>query len=213
MQQIKRETMDNDLFNQAERMAARAGMPLEEPKPQNSNSQQRKTGAEERNEWEKERQRSTHLYESKKPETKGVKRGVTVETGRSALSKRMANNSKPDLFMPSVAKGLDPKEFADGKKSLQDELEKEISSNKDSVNVPPKDAIEEASAKTSEIVAKAGSGNAFQGQSMGIGGLDDVLGQIKRRIWVPLAGKFIVNLDLTRNGFFYDLMFLFEFIP
>jgi hypothetical protein len=44
-----------------------------------------------------------------------------------------------------------------------------------------------AAAKTSELVAKAGGGDAFTGQSLGIGGLDDVLLQVKRRIWVPLA--------------------------
>lgn len=39
----------------------------------------------------------------------------------------------------------------------------------------------------SELVAKAGAGLAFDGKQLGIGGLDDVLSQIKRRVWVPLA--------------------------
>ena len=47
--------------------------------------------------------------------------------------------------------------------------------------------IKDASAKTSEMVAKAGGGDIFTGEYLGIGGLDDVLLQIKRRIWVPLA--------------------------
>jgi vesicle-fusing ATPase len=36
-------------------------------------------------------------------------------------------------------------------------------------------------------VAKAGAGSNFDGEMLGIGGLDDVLAQIKRRVWIPLA--------------------------
>ncbi len=200
--------MDDELIQQAIRMASRAGMPLDAPpsmsKPKtDADVQNRLSEAEERKEWE--RQRSTHLYEND-ANKRGVKKGVTIQTGRSALSNRMANNSKPDLFMPQVEKGLDPKQFADGKKDLQDELEKEIkssgkggaSSSAPSPPSPPNSVgnaslkeIEEAAAKTSEIVAKAGAGNAFQGENLGIGGLDEVLSQVKRRIWVPLAGEFV----------------------
>ena len=194
MKQIERETMDDELYKQAIRMATRAGMPLEEPAAVNNNNntdgnaQRRKQDAEDRKEWE--RQRSTHLYESEKPQPK---RGVTVETGRSALSQRMSNNnSKPDLFMSTVDKSLDPKQFADSKKELQDELAKQINgtnnSNTDTLS-PSESAVEIAAAVTSEIIAKAGAGKAFEGQNLGIGGLDDVLSQIKRRIWVPLAGE------------------------
>jgi hypothetical protein len=134
-------------------------------------------------------------------------RGVTVKTGRtgrSALSNRSTTNSKPDIFMPNVEKGgLDPKTFADGKKNLQDQLVKDIkgdggssssssSSSNDVVerSIPESEA-EKAAARTSEIVAKAGAGKAFEGSSLGIGGLDEVLSQVKRRIWVPLAGMYI----------------------
>ena len=50
-------------------------------------------------------------------------------------------------------------------------------------------ATMEASAEqlTSELVARAGAGNAFEGEMLGIGGLEDVLKQVKRRIWIPLA--------------------------
>jgi len=40
---------------------------------------------------------------------------------------------------------------------------------------------------TSQLVAKAGAGDAFKGSTIGVGGLDDVLAQIRRRVWVPLA--------------------------
>ena len=44
-----------------------------------------------------------------------------------------------------------------------------------------------ASAKSSELIARAGSGSAFTGSALGVGGLDDVLSQIQRRVWIPLA--------------------------
>eukprot|EP00571_Detonula_confervacea_P006103 CAMPEP_0172315948 /NCGR_PEP_ID=MMETSP1058-20130122/26771_1 /TAXON_ID=83371 /ORGANISM="Detonula confervacea, Strain CCMP 353" /LENGTH=658 /DNA_ID=CAMNT_0013030155 /DNA_START=188 /DNA_END=2164 /DNA_ORIENTATION=+ len=44
-----------------------------------------------------------------------------------------------------------------------------------------------ASAKSSELIARAGSGDAFLGSQLGVGGLDDVLAQIQRRVWIPLA--------------------------
>ena len=44
-----------------------------------------------------------------------------------------------------------------------------------------------ASTKASELIARAGSGSAFAGTALGVGGLDDVLSQIQRRVWIPLA--------------------------
>ncbi|KAL7445267.1 hypothetical protein ACHAXH_008244 [Discostella pseudostelligera] len=44
-----------------------------------------------------------------------------------------------------------------------------------------------ASAKSSELIARAGSGDAFLGSVLGVGGLDDVLSRIRRRVWIPLA--------------------------
>ena len=43
------------------------------------------------------------------------------------------------------------------------------------------------SAKSSEFIARAGSGDAFLGSVLGVGGLDDVLSRIRRRVWIPLA--------------------------
>mmetsp|Transcript_30827 Transcript_30827/g.47008 ORF Transcript_30827/g.47008 Transcript_30827/m.47008 type:complete len:410 (-) Transcript_30827:38-1267(-) len=45
--------------------------------------------------------------------------------------------------------------------------------------------LEEVQLRNSEVVAKSGS--KFDGETMGIGGLDDVLSQVKRRVWIPLA--------------------------
>ena len=44
-----------------------------------------------------------------------------------------------------------------------------------------------ASTKASELIARAGSGSSFAGTALGVGGLDDVLSQIQRRVWIPLA--------------------------
>jgi len=46
---------------------------------------------------------------------------------------------------------------------------------------------ETAAARVSDIIAEAGSGMGFDGSTLGVGGLDDVLGEIKTRIWTPLA--------------------------
>jgi ATP-dependent 26S proteasome regulatory subunit len=56
-----------------------------------------------------------------------------------------------------------------------------------------------ASTKVSELVAKAGAESAFEGQTLGIGGLDDVLAQVKRRVWTPLAAppKLLAELGIT----------------
>jgi len=186
-QQIQRESMDEELVKQATRMANRAGMPLNEPPASkhsnlgenDANVKQRLSEAEERKQWESER--NTDLYSSKN--TNKPNNG----SGRSALSNRMGSNSKPDIFMPKVGKGLDPKKFADSKKGLQDELAGETLNGESKTIGIPEEEIEVAAAKTSEIVAKSGAGRAFEGNSLGIGGLDDVLSQVKRRIWVPLA--------------------------
>ena len=48
-------------------------------------------------------------------------------------------------------------------------------------------AAEAAASKVSDIIAAAGSGSNFNGTSLGVGGLEDVLEEIKTRIWTPLA--------------------------
>jgi len=70
-------------------------------------------------------------------------------------------------------------QFSKDKKLLQDELNEGV----EAMNTANKDAFELAA----ELIAKAGAKNSFLGSKLGIGGLDDVLMQIKRRVWVPLA--------------------------
>ena len=128
---------------------------------------------------------------------------------RSALSARMASDEGLSNAMLSGTidgkNGLDPFSFAEDKQQLQESLKSSISeqtesnfqksiNNKqqDEGDLKPKEEaapvnLEFASAKASELVARAGSGKAFQGKTLGIGGLDDVLSQIQRRVWIPLA--------------------------
>jgi hypothetical protein len=189
MRQIKRESMDEDLLKQAIRMSERASMPMGEFKSEmemDGDSAKRKSEAEERKEWEKQRSPS----EGKK--FPGNIAGS--KPGRSAFSNRATKNGKPDLFMPNVDKNLDPQkveDFASSKKGLEDALSeniKESGSELTPAETPVNDdEMAVAEARSSEIVAKAGAGSAFSGGSLGIGGLDDVLAQVKRRIWVPLA--------------------------
>jgi vesicle-fusing ATPase len=113
----------------------------------------------------------------------------TANAVRSALGERAVNNENPDLFLNSVLQQAtinsnknnplkDRKNFEDTMKgSSSDLLEPKI----------PNVGAHVASSRVSELVARAGSAEAFTGEVMGIGGLDDVLAQIKRRVWIPLA--------------------------
>ena len=91
------------------------------------------------------------------------------------------NGDTPDLFMPSVT---DPDAIASRAKDKQAFQDAMNGVNKDD---PSPTISAEAASRVSKIIAEAGSGVAFEGQTLGVGGLDDVLAQIKRRIWTPLA--------------------------
>ena len=144
--------------------------------------------ANERLEWEK---------------SQGMKR---KNSPRSALSARIPSDGGIGNAMLAGTvegrSGLDPFNFAEDKQQLQESMKSSISAqtqsnfqkslgnehNKLDDSSPSQVAnLDFASAKASELVARAGSGTAFQGSSLGIGGLDDVLSQIQRRVWIPLA--------------------------
>ena len=182
--------MDDEQHKQAVRMAKRASMPVQDLETKSAEQQaneERTKEARERKEWESTRSLAENVKDSVSngPKASYITTGKQP-VGRSALSNRQAKNGKPDLFMGNIDKSLDPKEFADSKKALEDELENKGIS-KTETTTQPIDALEEAEIRTSEIVAQAGAGSAFQGKTLGIGGLDDVLSQIKRRVWTPLA--------------------------
>lgn len=197
MRQIKRESMNEELVKIAIRNAERALLPMDEIKKEfgigsddDANSANRKTDAMSRTQWEKQRASEAN---SSKPKSFPGNIAGSRPNGRSALSNRATNNGKPDLFMPNVAKNVDPErleDFAESKKGLEDELAKKVGGTPEitpAMRPVSDDAMKAAEAISSEIVAKAGAGSAFEGGTLGIGGLDDVLAQVRRRIWVPLA--------------------------
>ena len=126
-----------------------------------------------RTDWEREKQVSK-------------KNGVDDSSlrGKSALSRRIdGTNGKPELISPSILDSIAT--IAEDKNELQKKMEDDRNDH-----VRKKASIAAATAaasRVSDIIAKAGSGVAFDGQTLGVGGLDDVLVQIKRRIWTPLA--------------------------
>ena len=84
------------------------------------------------------------------------------------------------------------KEFVNDKLSLQNSLSKDMQDDLTSSQAVQNASIDElliqnASIRVSAMVALAGANASFTGQQLEIGGLDDVLAQIKRRIWTPLA--------------------------
>jgi ATP-dependent 26S proteasome regulatory subunit len=142
-----------------------------------SDSEQRREEAEERKKWEEQR-------------TSEVGSNVAQNVaGRSALSRRASSSEKKDLFMPSI---LDPDAIAtivNDKSDLQQEMNVNGNGNRQlGREVQLNSAGSEAAAsRVSELIAKAGAGSSFEGETLGIGGLDDVLAQVKRRVWTPLA--------------------------
>jgi len=173
LDQIAAEAVDRELVNQSIRMVKRAGVPVHKTFIEKFSSELgkndanvRREEADKRKNWENEKQ------------------GV----GKSALSRRLAgSDGRPDLITPSI---LDPDSIAtiaEDKNELQKQMEygaKDQVYNPEPTNTK---AAEDAASRVSEIIAKAGSGASFEGETLGVGGLDHVLVQIKRRIWTPLA--------------------------
>jgi len=177
-------------------MVKRAGLPLPEESNShtkelgNTDAEKRRAQAETRKSWEATRT------------TSSVGNTVSDRVGgggsRSALSRRAAVNGKPDLMLENMmhhnrgqGRRLDPRSVSEDKADLERMMNDNASRHEDIAQareaVRQDEANMAASTKLSEMVAKAGAGNAFEGQKLGIGGLDDVLAQVKRRVWTPLA--------------------------
>ena len=190
LDQIEAEAMDRELIQQSIRMAKRAGVPMDkvylekfEKELGKTDSASRRKEAEERQRWEA--QRSTSEVGSTTASAVG---------GRSALSRRASINRKPDIFMPDSSWNPDDiATVANDKEQLQREMRSSGNENGSDVEAHPEafsldaKASEVAANKVSELVAKTGAGSSFDGEAMGIGGLNDVLAQVKRRVWTPLA--------------------------
>ena len=216
LDQIASQSKDNDeLVKKAIRLVKRAGVPMEKTYLEKyanylvstgdssktelgkTDTNQRRQDVETRKQWEQQNEEN----QSEQPQstrTVGKTIASNVE-GKSALSRRAARaaadgsgNTKPDIFMPSILNPDNIATIAYEKEELQKEMNGKSGSDSEDVNGVTNghrnDAlILEASNKVSKIVANAGSDSNFEGEILGIGGLDDVLRQIRRRVWIPLA--------------------------
>jgi len=221
IQQIERESIDQELVKQAVRMASRAGCkPLERSEIDVDSKESMKSRlslAEERKEWETGRMK---MEDNTISTTSNISNKLkqNLQDSRSALSSRSANNLKSDIMMPELEKSLDPFQFANDKEELQSKLPLSVEESKFSTSVQVntknrkyssvstidssnflKNQMDLAEVKASSLVAKAGYGEAFNGEKLGIGGLNDVLGQIRRRVWVPLATPSTLLKELGIN--------------
>jgi len=189
LQQIEQQSQDDpESIQRALRLIRRAGMPLprsdsRQAYPDSTSSKKelgrtdhvaRRNEAEERKRWEASRTQES-------------------SSGRSALRRRAAANpnGKPDVLIGGLDESLDPRTVAQDKKDLEQALRQDGASPQQnslplySSQQQPADVA--AAAKVSAIVARTGGGSSFDGESLGIGGLDDVLSQVRRRVWIPLA--------------------------
>ena len=110
------------------------------------------------------------------------------------------NRASPSSSSRKIS-GADPAAAANDVQDFRDSLASSASANgatgangSDSTSdidndstAPAPPSQQSGEEQASELVALAGSDDAFDGSALGIGGLDDVLQQIKRRVWVPLA--------------------------
>eukprot|EP00548_Thalassiothrix_antarctica_P008017 CAMPEP_0194143484 /NCGR_PEP_ID=MMETSP0152-20130528/12655_1 /TAXON_ID=1049557 /ORGANISM="Thalassiothrix antarctica, Strain L6-D1" /LENGTH=636 /DNA_ID=CAMNT_0038842927 /DNA_START=157 /DNA_END=2067 /DNA_ORIENTATION=+ len=191
LDQILRESKVESLTIKTLKLVKRAGFPVqEETRRRNeveNDSLKRQREAEERVKWEKFRSTAEEVGEmvekGRRTEEQEIRRrqqqSGEEEKPRSALSSRLKNDrKKPDLFMGEIDK------------NLTDERSKH-SKSQDDAN---QKTMQDAQILSSELVAQAGSD--FDGETMGIGGLDDVLAQVKRRVWIPLAAPPILLREL-----------------
>jgi len=184
LEQIKTEAKDPDLIARGMRMIRRAGLPITDDTSRDSKKELGKTDDQLRREEAEQRKR----WEAARS-TEDIGSDVAKNVARSALGRREATGKK-DIMLGQVDSRLsDVKKAASDKVALQEEMSEpgstDTDSNADHLQGQP--VSPRAAAKVSELVAKAGGGNAFDGETLGIGGLDDVLAQVKRRVWVPLA--------------------------
>jgi len=190
LQQIESHARDPDAGVRARRRIQRAGLPVPSDNQQPPPSVDRNPKELGRTDDERRRQEAElrRQWESTRTSGEAVASSVTRDAGRSALSRRSTLNDKPDLFLGQVDRGLSAQQkLASDKVALQKQLLNEDGKKQQSGASSDDEQVAAASTKVSELVAKAGAASAFEGQALGIGGLDDVLAQVKRRVWTPLA--------------------------
>lgn len=166
LEQIQVQAHDMELVKQARRLLQRAGLPL--PPSFDNNNRQQQEQAQERQAWEQSFQQAN-------------------EAGsRSALSRRGEQNKATENVL--LGQVVDPRL----EKSVQDKisLQKQLDDSAASSSSTPfeseseSETYQQASIKVSSRIARAWNAELCAAT---IGGLDEVLSQVKRRIWTPLA--------------------------
>lgn len=225
LQEIENQAADPEDYQRAVRLARRAGLPAETTAATVNNNQQRnaqpgsndearrKSEAEARKQWEASRAGAG-----------GGSAGSEQGGGRSALSRRSTNNGKPDVFMGKVIEttggqaggGLPkPKQVADDKLAFEKQLRQDTTTTSTTTSdhspttraaAEPVDRTKQAwqkkdaNAKVAELVARAGALSSFEGEKLGIGGLDDVLSEVKRRSTYCIS-FILCSFSRTRSRF------------
>eukprot|EP00545_Synedropsis_sp_CCMP1620_P011395 CAMPEP_0119023372 /NCGR_PEP_ID=MMETSP1176-20130426/29840_1 /TAXON_ID=265551 /ORGANISM="Synedropsis recta cf, Strain CCMP1620" /LENGTH=621 /DNA_ID=CAMNT_0006978445 /DNA_START=51 /DNA_END=1916 /DNA_ORIENTATION=+ len=198
LNQIRRESKSQSLILTATRLAKRGGFPMDEETTElgKSDSDERRKGAEERNEWENFRGQVQEVGElvGRRPDEprSALSRGRDLFMGHRQLADsigfQLGENDEDGDNEPAVIE----------RKSADELLEEAKLKGPDrpasSTRFIEKNDMLDAQLRTSELVAKSGAN--FEGEMMGIGGLDDVLAQVKRRIWVPLAAPPVLLQEL-----------------
>lgn len=206
LDRIHAESFDRELVLQSVRMAKRAAVPFNDEKYLREGNTRSNQYIMEQKSWKKtEKELGRNDAKERRQEVDSRKQWEEQRTsevgdsvanslhGRSALSRRDNGSTKPDLFMSNVMNPTPEtiNTLAQEKKELHDEMEGNVPSpsqpQENPSSVMEQEVYDTAANRVSELIASAGAGSQFEGESLGIGGLDDVLAKVKRRVWIPLA--------------------------
>jgi SpoVK/Ycf46/Vps4 family AAA+-type ATPase len=125
----------------------------------------------------------------KEEEQKEWERKIKARNDRKA---RGENVARPETKSNTNAKlNLKGRGKKDDKENSDKEKDDDAS---DCSHFVSKDAVTFAQAHSAELIALAGP--KFDGDLLGVGGLDDVIAEIKRRVWTPLAAPPSVMVEL-----------------
>jgi SpoVK/Ycf46/Vps4 family AAA+-type ATPase len=132
-------------------------------------------------------------------ETDVEKRKMEVDTRKNWEEQFSSSNTPNDISMT-----------IHDKINLETEMSRSnVETRESTTEIRKRVLVADAEKIASELTARAGAGTAFDGDVLGIGGLDEVLRQVKRRVWVPLAAPPSLLKELgthpVRGLLFYGL--------
>jgi hypothetical protein len=197
LEEIGRLSQDPKLIQRANRLAQRAGLPPPSTTTVTSNADTTSTytSRKRRNEQDEATLRREQAVQRRQWEASREQAEESVNTSgsrlysndvRSALGER-ADSKKQVLDLEAVVNQKTQLEMEI--RSVESSRIEEIPdpTDKETTTSPSNNRDNVAAAKVAELVTRAGGGSAFDPATLGIGGLDDVLAQVKRRVWTPLA--------------------------